>query len=160
MVVEESGGGFALNTFGAVLRFAIEREEKVAHFLAQAAAEAQNQEVAQLLSRLSAGCDRRAQELFRIRRENVAEMILEPVKGMDGAAFLRDLTPAGNVSDADRLRLASLLLGDAERFYLEASSRLSIGEVSRLLRKLARECVRARAEVESALDASSGERAI
>jgi hypothetical protein len=149
MAVEGSGGASTLNTFGAVLRFAIEMEETTSHFYTEAAANSQSEPVAGLLLELSAGRDRRAQEVARIRRENVAEMILEPVVGMDGAAYSRDLMPAGNVSDADRLRMAALLEGDAERFYLDASNCLSIAEVNRLLKRLARECARAKAKAES-----------
>ena len=149
MAVEGTGSGTSLNTFGAVLRFAIDLEERVAHFYAEAAALAQSPQVSDLLLGMSSARERRSQEVARIRRENVAEMILEPVSGMDGAAYMRDLSPAGHVSDSDRLRMATLLEGDAERFYLDASNRLSIAEVNRLLKRLARECGQARARAEA-----------
>jgi len=149
MAVAGSGGSMALNTFGAVLRYAIEMEERAAQFYSGAAAAAKDSQVTGFLRDLAVVRARRAQQVTRIRRENVAEMILEPVANMDGRSYARNLDLSGDASDSERLRMASLLEEDAQRFYLDAGQRLSIAEVSRALSRLAKENGQAKSKADA-----------
>lgn len=122
-----------LGTFGAILGFALAREERAAAFYEQAA---QGNHAA-LFQELARGARKRRQRLEQARREGVAEMILEPITGLDGDSYQADLDPsAGQV---ELLRQARALEETAARFYQDAAAKIPIREVARLMQQLAQE---------------------
>jgi rubrerythrin len=151
MALAGDGAGAPLNTFGAVLRYAIEMEERASQLLSDAAGKAVDARVSGLLRDQASARSKRAREVTRIRRENVAEMILEPIADMDGASYLHNASVSDVATDADLMRLASALEADSQRFYLDAGRRLSIVEVSRALARLARECAQSQSRTDSLL---------
>jgi hypothetical protein len=73
----------------------------------------------------------------RIRRENVTEMILEPVKDFARASFCEECAEAAVLTAAEVLKAAQRLEARAERYYIEAAGKLqALSEVSRALRTL------------------------
>jgi hypothetical protein len=124
-----------LATFGAILTHGIELERGVS-------------ELYQLVAGTRAGgpfgdlalaCDKRMRRLERIRVEGVAEMILEPITGLDGEDYAITLDAGGS---EDMKSLLPRLLSAEEaacRFYQQASVKMPIGEVARQLLKIARE---------------------
>lgn len=122
-----------LGTFGAILRFAMEWEERAAAFYEQGASGG----LQALFPELAQGARRRLRKLEQARREGVAEMILEPIRGLDGRRYRVEL--AVPAEEGDLLRQARALEEAAARFYGEAAARLPIREVSRLFRQLAQE---------------------
>ncbi|HHX65904.1 MAG TPA: hypothetical protein GX702_13565, partial [Chloroflexi bacterium] len=86
-------------------------------------------------------CDRRARLLERTRRENVTEMILEPIQGFDSEDYglpTADLPTA----DADAATTARRAAQVAADFYTAGAGHLSIPEVKRIFQRLAREHAR------------------
>ncbi len=104
-----------INNFGAVIAHALELEQTLA-----ALAEAAGDEARAADSR------RRARELTRIRQEAISEMILEPLSGIEEIS-LDGLDPEEAVR-----RIAA--------FYENAAEHMSIPDVARALRRLARRC--------------------
>ena len=132
-----------LNTFGAVMGFAVDYEHRAGEWYGRAAAAAQGAELKTKLGELGEARAKRKKLIERVRRENVTEMILEPISGLDGAAFEVDgPVPTG---DAELLRLAMSREEKAEQFYLAASAKLSIPEVARIFKKIARDIADCRA---------------
>jgi rubrerythrin len=127
-----------LNTFGAILGFAIEWEKRAAAFYE---AGAQNR-LLSLFLELAQGARRRLRRLEQARQEGVAEMILEPIHGLDGEAYRLDFSP--ETEEAALLQQARRLEETAARFYQDAASRMPIREVARLLQGLAQENVKRR----------------
>jgi len=121
-----------LGTFGAILRFAIEWEERAAAFYEQGAGGG----LTALFLDLAQGSRRRMQRLEQARREGVAEMILEPIRGLDGDAYRVDLDAP---DEAGRAQKARALEEAAALFYRDAAARLPIREVARLFRQMAQE---------------------
>lgn len=122
-----------LNTFGAILAFAIEWERRAAAFYEE---NARNRLMAPFLE-LGQGARSRMRRLEQARREGVAEMILEPISGLDGEAYRLELIPE---TDGQALwQQARMLEETAARFYQDAAARMPIREVSRLLLRLAQE---------------------
>lgn len=120
-----------LSTFGAILTFAIELERAAAaRYEAASAADAQAQ---QRLADLARAHRKRQQIAEQIRRDNVTEMILEPVYGLRTEDWALDaagpLTPAA-------------LEGRLRGFYKAAAAKVSIPEVARRLRKMAQDSAR------------------
>ena len=117
-----------LTTFGAVLKFALEQEAALAGLYAGAAANAGP--ARDLLSELAANGDRNRKRLEQIRRQQVNEMLLEAVQGLDTS----DYRPGAGGEARAAVMVAEATL---ERFYLEAAGRLSLPEVVRSFGKLA-----------------------
>ena len=67
-------------SFGSLLTFSIELERGAAEFYEQCAKHSQS---ADLLQALARGNRKRSATLERVRRENVTEMILEPIADLD-----------------------------------------------------------------------------
>lgn len=129
-----------LSTFGAVLRFAIEWEGRAVAFYEQAAGSGGQA----LFTELAQGSLRRLRRLEQARREGVAEMILEPIQGLDGDAYRVDL----DVQDqAGLVQQARALEETAARFYTDAAEKLPIREVVRLFRQMAQENEQRRARL-------------
>jgi rubrerythrin len=77
-----------LGTFGAVMKFAIQIEEDSKTFYEAALGVIQNDEINATLKSLVQRIDKRLEILERVRRENVTEMILEPIKDLESNDYL------------------------------------------------------------------------
>jgi hypothetical protein len=131
-----------LNTFGAVMGFAVDLEQRAGEWYARAASSA-SPALAARLQELGEARAKRKKLMERVRRENVTEMILEPISGLDGAPYEADAQVGAG--DTELLRQALLREEQAEQFYLAASAKLSIPEVARIFKKVARAVAESRA---------------
>ena len=76
-----------LGTFGAIMKFALEIENNVTDFYGKASEQVADQTLKEFLANLVSRGKKRVQTLERVRRENVTEMILEPIEGLDSDSF-------------------------------------------------------------------------
>jgi rubrerythrin len=130
-----------LGTFGVILRFAMEQEERAARFYEEAA----RGELEGKFGELAQGSRKRLKRLEQARREMVAEMILESITGLDSDAYHVDLDPR---ADGARLaRQAQALEEAAACFYRDAAGKIPIREVVRLFQRLAQENEQRKAEL-------------
>ena len=75
----------------------------------------------------------------RTRRENVTEMILEPIKGFVRAPFCEVCQAAPGMTAEDALAAAKRLEDRAVRYYSEAAAKIkALPEVARALKILAK----------------------
>jgi len=130
-----------LGTFGAILKFALELEERAAAFYEAGA----RGRLAEDFAELARGSRKRHRRLEQARRELVNEMILESITGLEGEAYTVDLD--ATVDEAERLRQAERLEETAARFYRDAAAKMPIREIVRLFERLARENDRRRARL-------------
>ena len=128
-----------LGTFGAILRFAIELEERAAAFY-EAGAQGR---LTEPFTELARGSRKRRRRLEQARRELVNEMILESITGLDGENYAVSLD--ATVGETERLHQARLLETTAARFYRDAAAKMPIREIVRLFERQARENDRRRA---------------
>ena len=130
-------------TFGALLKFLVEFERHAAEFYEGRAGDSR---YGDLMAGLARANRKRASTLERVRRENVTEMILEPIEGLSS-----EQVPVPDSSDEDWLAQAIALEHDLGKFYSEAAqkARLALGEVRRLFVRLAEENGRRRAELKA-----------
>ncbi|HRE47122.1 MAG TPA: hypothetical protein PLD47_05305 [Aggregatilineales bacterium] len=111
----------SLNTFGAILTFAIGLEETLRDYYT-AAGDAE---------RATAAENRRVR-LERVRRENVVEITLEPIDGLNEADYTLNL--------ADTSPTAVTAAGQtAARFYAEVAPKINAKEAQRALERCGRE---------------------
>lgn len=128
-----------LENFGSILNFAEELEDQDRRFYEAAAGNPACSALHDLFVELAAGAAQNARTVQRIRRENVTEMILEPITGFTRAPFCEACEGAAVLGAAEVLQTARRLESRAARYYREAAARLkALNEVARALERLAR----------------------
>ncbi len=125
-----------LNTFGAMLAYAMHLESESAAFYEKAGERAASPALATLFQTLAADALRRRETLERVRQENVTEMILTPIHDFHA----RDYAPAFSVPQGDEpLRDAARVIEETrERYYLAATGKTELAEAARALARLGR----------------------
>lgn len=111
----------ALNTFGAIMTYAIDLEARLRDYYQSAGASAR-----------AADADKRRANLERVRRENVTEIKLEPIEGLNEADYalkLDDTSPAGQAANE----------AAAARFYADVAPKINVREAQRALERCARQ---------------------
>lgn len=111
----------SLNTFGAILTYAIELETRLRDYY-QAAGDAGR----------AADADKRRSNLERVRRENVTEIKLEPIEGLDEADYALNLddTSAAGQAAAE---------ATAARFFRDVAPKINVREAQRALERCAKQ---------------------
>lgn len=125
-----------LGTFGAILSFALEFEEGITNFFA-AAAEKSSDDAAEVFADLAKAGNKRLKSLERTRRENVAEMILEPIMGFRSEDYPCDTKVAKDAAVTALVKQALAVEKTAVAYYQMASQKVTVPEVARILNKMA-----------------------
>jgi hypothetical protein len=126
-----------LQNFGSIMNFAEELERLDQRFYEAALTNPACSAQVQLFTELAAEAGKNVKTVQRLRRENVTEMILEPVQDFTRASFCEDCADAAVLTAAEVLTAAKRLEGRAERYYIEAAGKIqALPEVSRALRTL------------------------
>jgi rubrerythrin len=126
-----------LQNFGSILNFAEELETQDRQFYETAAGNPACAAHQKLFKELEADAARNIKTVQRIRRENVTEMILEPIRDFTRAPFCEACEGAATHGAAEVLATAKRLEARAERYYAEAAEKIkALTEVSRALRTL------------------------
>lgn len=110
-----------LNSFGSILSYAIDLESRIRDYY-QAAGSASR----------AADADKRRLNLERVRRENVTEIKLEPIEGLNQADYalkLDDTSPGGQRA----------VEAAAARFYADVAPKINVREAQRALERCARQ---------------------
>jgi hypothetical protein len=111
----------SLNTFGAIMTYAIELETKLRDYY-QAAG---NSDLAQ-------AADKRRANLERVRRENVTEIKLEPIEGLQEQDYTLNLSDNSAAGQKAAARIAS-------RFYTDVAPKINVREAQRALERCAKQ---------------------
>jgi rubrerythrin len=128
-----------LQNFGSILNFAEDLERLDRQFYAAASGNPACAGHKALFAELEAEAARNVATVQRIRRENVTEMILEPVKDFTRAPYCEACEGASVQSADEVLATAVRLERRAEHYYTEAAEKLKVlAEVSRALKTLAK----------------------
>ncbi len=136
-----------LNTFGALLKFALELEDAAARCYEEAAQAARDEALRSALAARAESTKRNRQRLERVRREQVNEMLLESIEGLRESDYRPAADPAPGAAGEDLTASAAELESACERFYRDAAERLSIPEVVRSFQRLADAHARSRAQL-------------
>ncbi|MDE2852597.1 MAG: hypothetical protein OXN88_00350 [Chloroflexota bacterium] len=111
----------SLNTFGAIFTFAIEMEGRLSAYydgLGDAAK--------------AKAAEKRRKKLERVRRENVVEITLEPIAGLDADDYALELSDGSAAGQAAAAR-------EAARFYIDAAPKINVRAAQRALERCGRE---------------------
>jgi rubrerythrin len=72
----------------------------------------------------------------QIRRENITEMILEPIHGLQRADYEMEITLSDQTQDSGLVKTALSVEKKMRRFFYEASAKVPIPEVKKLFLKI------------------------
>ena len=126
-----------LKNFGSVLNFAAELEENDGAFYQCAAQNPSCQSCKDLVEWLSKEHKQNEQRILRVRRENVTEMILEPIKDFTRVPFIMECTGAERMGLEEVLETARKLEMRSGHYYREAAEKLkALPEVSGELKRI------------------------
>ncbi len=124
-----------LENFGSILNFAEELEQQDEAFFSAAAGNPACAEQKALFEQFAADAAKNIKNIQRTRRENVTEMILEPIKDFVRAPFCEECEGAATMSASEVLEAAKILEDRAERYYTEAAVKIkALPEVARALK--------------------------
>ncbi len=127
----------ALTTFGAIMGFAAEMLRRTGEIYREAVQKAQNPALREALEILLAEEAKNQSLMEKTRRENVTEMILEPISGLRQEDYEMDIEVPGQSADADLLRIALILEEKEKKFFADASGKIPLPEAARVFRKMA-----------------------
>ena len=113
-----------LTTFGAVVKFALDIEAEVSSFYESASGVATDPDFGKLLESLFHRGQKRIKTLLRIRRENVTEMILEPIAGLDSEAHKPAIAIPDGADDGIVRETAAALETKIHEFYMHAAAKI------------------------------------
>ena len=126
-----------LENFGSILNFAEELESQDQAFFAAVAANPACAEYKAIFAQLAADAKKNITVVQRTRRENVTEMILEPIKDFTRAPFCEECQGADTMNAAEALVTARRLEERAERYYSQAAEKMKAQpEVARALKTI------------------------
>ncbi len=126
-----------LENFGSVLNFAAELEKQDQTFFAAIAGNPACAEYKEMFEQFASDAGKNIKAVERTRRENVTEMILEPIKDFTRAPYCEECGEAGRMGVKDALATARRLADRAERYYTEAAEKIKAQpEVSRALKTI------------------------
>ena len=124
-----------LENFGSILNFAEELENQDEAFYSAAASNPVCTEYKDLFEQFAADASKNIKTIQRTRRENVTEMILEPIKDFVRAPFCEQCEGAATMNASEALEAAGTLEERAERYYTEAAVKIkALPEVARALK--------------------------
>ena len=125
----------ALTTFGAIMGFAAEMLRRTGEIYREAVQKAQHTALREALEILLAEEAKNQSLMEKTRRENVTEMILEPISGLRQEDYEMDIEVPGQSADADLLRIALILEEKEKKFFADASGKIPLPEAARVFRK-------------------------
>jgi len=126
-----------LSTFGAIMGFAAELVKQAEDHYRALASNAKDSTLKEVLEVFSAEEVKTHALMMRVRRENVTEMILEPVSGLHREDYEMDLKVPDLREDAEIIRTALILEEMGKKFFQDASAKVPLPEVARIFRKVA-----------------------
>jgi len=128
-----------LENFGSILNFAGEMEKQDQEFFSAVAGNPACGEYKQMFEQFAADSSKNLKTVLRTRRENVTEMILEPIRDFTRAPYCEECAEAGSMPAEDALATANRLIDRAERYYTEAALKIkALPEVARALKIIAK----------------------
>lgn len=126
-----------LRNFGGILNFAAELEAGDAAFYQGAARNPAFVPWKGTFEEFVKEHQRNEQEILRIRRENVTEMMLEPIHDFTKAPFVMDRAGADRAELEAVLEMARKLETRSEQYYREAAEKIkALPEVARGLKSI------------------------
>lgn len=141
-----------LTTFGAVVKFALDIEAEVSSFYESAIGVTTDPYLGNLFEALLNRGQKRIKTLLRIRRENVTEMILESIAGLDSDTYNLDTAIPERANDGVVCEVATAIETKLDEFYTHAAIKIGfLSEASYSFELLAEEHSEAAQDLHAAI---------
>ncbi len=127
-----------LGTFGAVMGFAVKVVSQAEEFYGAALPNIRDGDLAATIRSLGQAANKDRATIEQTRRENVTEMILEPISGLAAQDYSLDPDQLGQSSDSEIRASARLLEERNKRFLNDAAQHVPLPEAARVFRTIAR----------------------
>ncbi|MHA1940762.1 MAG: hypothetical protein ACXACP_00315 [Candidatus Hodarchaeales archaeon] len=121
----------SLTQFGSILSFAILLEEKLEGFYIELASE-EDGILSEEFSKRAKACAKRKHRLERSRRENITEITLEPIEGLDENNYQLNLS-GKSPQDIDAIEKIVI------DFYMDVTPKINVLEARRALKRCQKE---------------------
>ena len=138
-----------LSTFGAIMGFSVEMVQQTETFYKTMLQKAKDPVLRAALQVLLEEEEKNYSLVEKTRRENVTEMILEPIAGLHRTDYEIEMKGMDQTKDADLLKTALLLEERERRFFSEVSEKVPLPEVGRIFRKMAQKKERSLAKLKT-----------
>ncbi len=126
-----------LENFGSILNFAEKLEKQDQEFFSSLAGNPACAGHREIFEQFASDAGKNIKTVQRTRRENVTEMILEPIRDFTRAPYCEECSEAGSMTLDDVRATANRLVDRAERYYTEAAAKIKAQpEVSRTLKAI------------------------
>ena len=126
-----------LENFGSILNFAEELESQDEVFYSSVAANPACADQKALFEQFVADAKKNIKTIQRTRRENVTEMILEPIRDFIRAPYCEECQGAETMGASEAFDSAKTLEERAERYFTEAAQKIkALPEVARVLKTI------------------------
>ena len=139
----------ALTTFGAIMGFASQLVGRTKDLFKSANEKARDPGLKETLQAFLKEEEKNDSLMEQTRRENVTEMILEPITGLREEDYRIDLNLPDRASDVDLLRIILTFVEKERRFFDDCSNRVPLPEVARIFRKIAQKKEKNRIQLQS-----------
>ncbi len=126
-----------LSTFGAIMNFALERVGYSVNIFKSMVQKAKDSVLKETLQLLLDEEVRNYGLMEQTRRENVTEMILEPITGLEQEDYEITVDLSKQPKDIDLLKVALILEEKERKFFSDSSAKIPLPEVARTFRKVA-----------------------
>jgi len=138
-----------LENFGSILGFAIEIEAAGHSFYKALADSDACSNIEGEFLELAGNAKKNEKKMLRARRENVTEMILEPINNFNSDSFDVDRNITG-LNEKEAIKKAIEIETAAESYYSQASEKIkNLPEISRILNKTAQKRLKVIAKLNS-----------
>jgi len=127
----------ALSTFGAIMGFASEMIGSSLDIYKIAIGKAIDPNLKETLQALLKEEEKNYSLMEQTRRENVTEMILEPITGLRQEDYEMDVKLSDHTKDVDLLKVALALEEKEKKFFIDSSAKIPLPEVARIFRRIA-----------------------
>jgi rubrerythrin len=128
-----------LENFGSILNFAEELENQDKEFYEALAGNPVCSDHKHMFEQFAVDAQKNVKTVQRTRRENVTEMILEPIKDFVRAPYCEECQAASSMAVEEAIATAKRLEDRATRYYTEAAAKIkALPEVARALKLLAK----------------------
>ena len=141
-----------LLSFGAVMKFALDREEAIAVFVKDASGNENLGTYQALLDDLHKTAKKNLKLLERTRRENVNEIVVQAISGLDVGDYELTLASGADMAKADFEAGLTCLLENTLQFYIDADRQVPNDDVCRNLKLLAKKTKRQIANIKETLN--------
>jgi rubrerythrin len=139
------------NTFGSVIRFALELEKGASGVYEDLANEPRAAPAAEMFKALAAAHKKRGELLEFTRQQKLNEMILEPIQDMRREAYIIDTRTPKGVDVKAAAKFAAKIEETSAKFYLDAAkiAKNLMAEAARIMDKLGKESLANKVKLEA-----------